>query len=156
MKAAEIFKASRFLSVTLVISIALNLLLAGFIAGRNMGFHPPPRPMPSNLAWLMRESPEPTKEKIRTLLTETRKENQGLRSELFKAQKNFYELLGKENLTEEELINSLTRLREKTSVFQASMHKQMARILVDLPLEERTNLLNNLERRKRDHGFPPP
>lgn len=154
MNLIEGFKKNRIIGVLLIVSLALNLLFIGAIAGRVM-MRPPPRPLPSNLEWLVHALPDETRQKFRTEMVEHRQEIRQLRRDMFKAQRRFNQALADEELDEANLRDSLKGIRNATSRFHEATHEQMIPILIELDAEDRQKALAGLKMNRRRSPHPP-
>ena len=90
----------RALIALVVVSIALNLLLAGLIGGhmRREGRHSPPP-----LAWAFKEVPKGVRDEARPILRKHSREVLAARRDVRQSERALRKLLQSENLTREEL-----------------------------------------------------
>lgn len=147
----EGLKKHKVAGIFLFLSLALNLLLVGILAGRLMTHHPPPRPLPSDLNWLTNDISMESRRKLKTKMAKHRGETRSLRHSMFEAQKSFNQLLQNEDLDEARLKEALSRIRDTSSQFQTAMHEQMIPLLIEMDVEDRKNALKML----RMHRRPP-
>lgn len=152
----EGLKKHKVAGILLFLSLALNLLLVGVLAGRMMTHHPPPRPLPSDLNWLTNDISMESRRKLKTEMAKHRGETRSLRHSMFEAQKKFNQLLQDENLDETRLKEALSRIRDTSSQFQAAIHDQMIPLLIEMDVEDRKNALKMLRmhRRPPSHSLP--
>lgn len=154
MKIVEIVKGNKILVLLLVLSLAVNILFIGAMAGRLM-MRPPPRPMPPGLDWLVKGMPLEKREIIRANLSSHKAQTRGLRREMFRAQRQFNKLITQEELDETEIRDALTHLRESSSNFQSAIHDKMISILLDLDVEDRQKALIYMREHRRDRPHSP-
>ena len=141
---------TRWLTLLLLISLGINLLLAGTYAGWVMSkekmLHIPPE-----FGWMMKEmKSEATREEIHPLLTTHIKQIRPIRREIGIAQRNFNKLLVEPKLDEEAMAESLRRLRDSSSQYQVEMHKMMLQILSSLTVEERNKISHYLKKHSKE------
>lgn len=136
----------RLMIITLVCSLAINLLLVGGIIGR-LAFGPPPPPMPTHLGWLVRSLDKQTREQLRPELMAHARKVRPLRREMRSAQKEFESAMLSPTLDEKRLDASLTELRNASEAYQQSMHEEMVSILKKMNPEERKRVVQFLQRR---------
>ena len=143
----------RLLIISLVCSLAINLLLVGGIIGR-LAFGPPPPPMPMHLGWLVRSLDKDTREKLRPELLEHARKVRPLRHEMRNAQEQFEAAMASPTLDEKRLDASLTQLRDASDAYQQSMHEEMVSILKRMNPEERKRVVEFLQHRgdRMHHG----
>ena len=146
---------TRIISISLVFSVALNLLFVGALVGRFM-HGAPGRPMSSHLGWVLRDLDEEARDKIRPVLENQAETIRPLRREMWQAQKEFRNLLVEESFDEGALEESLSHLRHASEQYQSGMHHQMLMVLKDLEPEQRRRVARFLMRprpegRGRDH-----
>ncbi len=141
---------TRWLTLLLLVSLGINLLLAGAYAGwvmsRGKMLHIPPE-----FGWMIREmKSEATREEIHPLLTKHNKQMRPIRREIGIAQRNFNKLLVEPELDEEAMAESLRRLRDASSQYQVEMHKMMLQILSTLNVEERNKISHYLQKHSKE------
>jgi uncharacterized membrane protein len=136
---------SRIISISLVFSVALNLLFVGAVVGRFM-HGAPPRPMSSHLGGVLRDLDDEARDKIRPVLENQAETIRPLRREMRQAQKEFRKLLVEESFDEGALEESLSQLRHASEEYQSGMHHQMLLVLKDLEPEQRRRVARLLMR----------
>lgn len=147
---------SRLLNITLVCSLAINLLLVGGIIGR-IAFGPPHhRPMPNHLGWMVRTLDKDTRKALRPDLEAHARQVAPLRREMRAARQDFENLLTQPQLDRQRLENALSRLRKASDAYQQSMHEEMVVILEKMTPEERHRFVRFLNRRPDMRREPPP
>ena len=118
----------------IVVSIALNLLLAGLIGGHMLreGRHSPPP-----LAWAFKEVPQGVREKVRPLLRERAREVMTARRDVRQSEHALRKLLQSENLTREELEVGLADMRQSTNGYHELIHEVGIDVLLSLDAKQR-------------------
>ena len=117
-----------------VVSIALNLLLAGLIGGHILreGRHSPPP-----LAWAFKEVPPSIREKVRPMLREHGREVMAARRDVRQPERALRRLLQSETLTREELEGGLASMRQSTTDYHELVHEIGIDVLLSLDAKER-------------------
>ena len=117
-----------------VVSIALNLLLAGLIGGHILreGRHSPPP-----LAWAFKEVPPSIREKVRPMLREHGREVMAARRDVRQSERALRRLLQSETLTREELEGGLASMRQSTTDYHELVHEIGIDVLLSLDAKER-------------------
>ena len=118
----------------IVVSIALNLLLAGLIGGHMLrkGQHSPPP-----LAWAFEDMPKAVREKARPILREHLREVIAARRGVRQSEHALRKLLQSENLTREELEIGLADMRRSTAVYHELIHEVGIDVLLSLDTKQR-------------------
>ena len=140
---------SRIIGISLVFSVALNLLFVGAVVGRFM-HGAPPRPMSSHLGGVLRDLDDEARDKIRPVLENQAETIRPLRREMRQAQKEFRKLLVEESFDEGALEESLSQLRHASEEYQSGMHHQMLLVLKDLEPEQRRKVARFLMRQRTE------
>ena len=117
-----------------VVSIALNLLLAGLIGGHLLrgGRHGPPP-----LAWAFKEVPAGVREKARPILREHLHEVIAARRDVRQSERALRQLLQSKTLTREELEFGLSNMRQSSADYQKLIHEVGVDVLLSLDPEQR-------------------
>ena len=117
-----------------VVSIALNLLLAGLIGGHMLreGQHSPPP-----LAWAFKDVPKGVREKARPILREHSREVTAARRDVRQSERALRKLLQSENLTREELEVGLANMRRSTADYHELIHEVGIEVLLSLDAKQR-------------------
>ena len=117
-----------------VVSIALNLLLAGLIGGHMLreGRHGPPP-----LAWAFKEVPDGVREKVRPILTKHSREVMAARRDVRQSEHALRKLLKSETLTREEFEVVLADMRKSSANYQMLIHEVGMDVLLSLDAKER-------------------
>ena len=117
-----------------VVSIALNLLLAGLIGGHMLreGRHSPPP-----LAWAFKEVPKAVREKAIPILREHSREVIAARRDVRQSERALRRLLQSETLTREELKVGLAEMRRSTANYHELIHEVGIDVLLSLDAKQR-------------------
>ena len=148
------------LAVTLAVSVALNLALIGFLAGRFLAPDAPLMRLDPGLQMLqaVRHFPEQRREALRPLVKGERGEwLRGLR-DIRAAQRAVNDALRAEPFSPEALTDALARFRGALDRGQAEGHKRLVRLAAELTPAERAELAERLKPRaaRRRPPVPPP
>lgn len=137
---------SRWLTVALLASLAVNLLVVGVFVGRVISGGPGPERMPSNLGWMVRHLDEPTRESLRSEMMEHNKRVGPLRRQMRDAQRTFNRQLLDSTIDTEAMSQSLTELRRTSDEYQTEMHEMMLLIVPKLDEQQRRRVLSTIRR----------
>jgi uncharacterized membrane protein len=151
------------LVIALLLSAALNLLIAGVLLGRwTRGEAPQPPP----LQWTARDLAPETRQQVRDRLQERMTDVRPLRAEMREASAAVRRAAVAEPFDASALRQALAELRRIQQQYQGVMHDSVVDIAAELPREQRLALLRQaLERggrgdrgdsRERPQGPRPP
>ena len=132
-----------------VVSIALNLLLAGLIGGHMLreGRHSPPP-----LAWAFKDVPKAVRDKVRPMLREHSREVMAARLDVRQSERALRKLLQTETLTREELEAGLVAMRQSTADYHELVHAIGIDVLLSLDSKERMRAAPYLFRQPDRNG----
>ena len=147
----------RFMSWVLVLSLGINLLVAGGITSRILS-RPDGRPIPPNLSWIMNSLDDEVAEaKIRPQMEEFGRIMWPLRGAMFRAQRHVNELMIEEPMDRGAIAAAFDELRQASLEYQETTHQQTIAIFALLTPEQRrqamsfmTNRRNPMDGRSRD------
>jgi uncharacterized membrane protein len=153
---------SRWIKITLAISLTINFLLIGAILGRISSGVPLSRPFPPELGWVLRSLEPDARQSLRPRLKEHARNSKPVRRQLRESQQAVNELLLQDPLDKTTLASSMTELRKYSSESQREMHASLIDIMSELDLEQRVQVMKFLNRnwrdemrgRRRDHRPP--
>jgi uncharacterized membrane protein len=153
-------KPRSWLVVSLIISLAINLLFIGVLAGK-LASRPHSGPMPRHLGWMLRDLDPSIRQQLRPQMQAHAEQVRPLRLSLRQAQRNLRSVLATDPLDEDGLAAALSQLQKASSGLQLSMHKEMITLAKQLGPEQRTRIahfLRSPERgeRHRPDGGPQP
>lgn len=139
---------SKLLLLTLFASLIINLFLLGGIAYRVTSFREfGPRPVPTNLSWIVRDLSEARRNELAPLLEQNRSDSAVVRREMFNAQRSVNELMASPDFNAMELEEAFSQLRELGLRYQELSHQQFLEILNQLTTEERLAVRDFIQRR---------
>lgn len=131
---------SKLVLPALVVSLGINLLVAGVLLGRALNPAVPPPPM----AWAVRDLDEQTARRLRPMLRERMGEVRPLRSEMRNAMRDFAEVVEREPFDAQAAARALATLRTGSARYQEVLHRNMLSILEGLAPEERLAVVRML------------
>ena len=139
------------LLVALLLSVAVNLLVAGVFIGRHgAGAREAPP-----AAWAARELPAEARLLVRERMRDQIESVRPLRLELREARLAIREAITAENYDPQALKDALARLRAIDGRYKGLLHDSVAEIAAELPREQRIALLRAAMRRNEPGGPPP-
>ena len=149
-------RSRRWVLPLLIVSLGLNLLFIGLVAGRMWAGFDGPRGAPHRIVTravekFYGELPDSKKQRADELLQRQRKNNKALRGDLRKARKEAKDAALATTYDEEKLAAALARLREIRTSQHKAMHAMMLELLTDLSLEERKILIRYIRAEFRPH-----
>lgn len=147
-------RSARWLVAGLVISLAINLLLVGFLAGRWLqAAGPPPGHDPALLLWpAVKGLPAAEREALRPVLRKSLRESREHVRTIRRAQRSVQESLRSEPFVANELARALDELRRALNDSQAARHATLVKVATELSPDERRRLAAGMAA----HGRPPP
>lgn len=156
------------LTICLVISVAINLALAGYLVGARMHAAPVLDPTRSFKHWTQ-TLPEERRRELRKLQREQRREGRGALRELLQHNDSMRSAIAAQPFSEEQLRSALADLRTHASAAQTRSHEAFIELVAELTPDERQQLARDLGNprelrrlrglhRQRPHGplHPPP
>ncbi len=125
--------------VALVVSVCLNVFVAGLIAGRATGIRPGPDRAASGggLERFMATVPAEARPVIRRALRENRGGLQGMVAEVRAARQDAAAIVAREPFDEAAFEAAMAAVRARSEALQATVHGVIAEALADLPPEVR-------------------
>lgn len=144
------FRDPKMLSGALVVSLSVNLFIAGFFAARLFKQAPEPRPFP--VAALTRMSdflPEQRRAEIREEMIETRARIAESMAKMRAANFNLAELLGSELYDNDELEEALNEVRALNSETQRAVHDFVITVAPRISPEDRRKMMMRWSMRHR-------
>jgi uncharacterized membrane protein len=117
-----------------VVSVALNLLLAGVIGGHvllRQGKSVQP------LAWALREIPPNIREQVRPIVREHLREMTTVKRDVRRSERRLRELVESEALNREDLQQALTEMRASAARYHEVIHAVGLDVLLSLEVDER-------------------
>lgn len=152
-------RGRRWVLPLLIVSLGLNLLFVGLVAGRMWAHLDGPRGEPHRIVTravkkFSGELPEAKKKRADELLQRQRERNKAVKAELRKARKEAREAALATTYDEEKLAAALARFREIRTGQHEAMHEMVLDLLKDLSLEERKILMRYIRAEFRPHRRP--
>ena len=133
----------------LLLSLAINLLLIGSLAGDWVsGAQRPPPPM----QWATTDLDETTRARVRQILEEQRPAAQTLRHDLRAIDQQLMAVIRASTLDPEALNKTLSDLRRTNGEYQALLHASLESVLPTLTPPQRVDVVRRL---LRGHSGPP-
>lgn len=140
--------SNKWLVAALIISLAANLALAGFVAGRLSGSGPVPAFDPSlALFRMLRDLPEERREQLRPSLHEHFRSMRGDLRDLRRAQRRIDSALTAGQFDAEALSAALDDFRRALLDNQRDNHAMLVRVASTMSVEERVLLKESMTRR---------
>ena len=142
---------NRWLVLALLVSLAINLLIAGVVIGRHLDGGAPSR---MHFEWLMQDLDDATRSKMRKNMHEQMKNTRPHRHDLRQAQRALHEAILTEPFEEDRVKAAMAEVRAASARLQQTMHDQMIQILSEMSAEDRTKVFSILSRmERRRHGL---
>ena len=151
-------QTSKWLTIALALSVAINLALVGFLAGRaglRPGMAMPPDPSLGAFR-VLRQIPESRRDALRPLL---REQLEAVRPDLRRlrgAQADIRSALDAEPYDAQALDAALAEFRQALAASQKHSHEALERLAAHMTREERRQLLAAMDHGPRVHRPPPP
>jgi uncharacterized membrane protein len=140
----------RTLGALLLLSLALNLFLAGVIGGRLMQPHGPERGFESTLQRLPEEQRASVREHLRAAAPEMRTHRRAMRA----IHRRLLEALASTEPDRALLEEELAAIRRHAGAMQEALHRSFLDAVLDMPPEARGVILEAMLRRTQ--GMPAP
>lgn len=146
----------RWIWPVLVVSLGLNLLFIGLVAGRMWARIDGPPGAPHRILGQAVENfsvelPDTKKQRANALLEKQREGSRALKRQLREARREAKDAALAVTYDEKKLAEALTRLREIRNSQHQAMHEMVLELLKDLTLEERKVLLRYVRAAFRPH-----
>ena len=107
---------SRWVVVSLLLSVALNLLLLGVIIGRSVYKKPIIKPLPTHLGWMIQHLDSASLNSLRSQIEAHSRRVVPIRQEMRRQQKEFNRLLLQPNPNNKALAQTLSKLRNHSEL----------------------------------------
>jgi uncharacterized membrane protein len=135
----------------LLMSLAVNLLIAGFFIGNHRGARPEPPPM----AWATEQLSPETQRRLRGQMRAQLSEVRPLREDMRKAQAAVRKAVAAEDYDPQVLALALEKSREVSERYQALIHKNLVEVSAELPKDQRIALARAALQRGQSAKMPP-
>ncbi|MFK7828287.1 MAG: periplasmic heavy metal sensor [Congregibacter sp.] len=126
-----------FLVLALLVSLALNLLIAGVVIGRS-GKSPEGAPL---VAWATKELKPETRRLVRTHMRDQLPQARQIRRDMQQASRALRRAIGTQEYQAEALSEALEDWRNASLRYQQFLHDNLVTIAADLPQADRVALL---------------
>ena len=143
----------RWLILGLIVSVAINLGLAGFVAGQMSRPGPVPAVLDPSLSLfrVLREMPEPRREAFRPTVREHFRSLRGDIRRMRAAQRGIDQALSTEPFDAEDLAGALGEFRSALLDGQEDNHEVLVQVARQMTSEERRMLLEAMKRPRHEH-----
>ncbi len=146
----------RFFALVLLISLGLNLFLAGILIGKHIGTlsepkfdHRPPPPKPAKLRWMIQSLPAESREKIRPLMREYRQLIEPQLRSVRQARRVVHQQLTAPDFNAKALSEALAKLSKERAEADKIKNSVLVNIASQLGEEDRHRLSEATRKRKR-------
>lgn len=145
-----------WLVIGLIVSLAVNLALAGFVVGQMSRPGPVPAALDPSLSLfrVLREMPEPRRESFRSTVKEHFRTLRGDIRRIRAAQRGIEQALAREPFEAEALETALAAFRVALLNGQEDNHEVLVEVATQMTAEERQVLLSAMKRPRHDHRRP--
>lgn len=125
------------LMLALLLSVAINLLVAGVVIGRGTLPKPPPGPPP--MEWVARDLNPETQRKMMRALRSRQSEFRPLREDMRLATMGVRKAISasEDDYDPARLDEALANMRDVTLRYQELIHRSLVEVTADMPREER-------------------
>lgn len=137
--------------ITLIISITLNLLVAGAVIGHFLRGGPEPR-FPGYLGRVMENIDPEQRAAMKDQFQSFRREGRELHKAMRQQQRALTQAILEEPFDEDSARAGFEKLRQTSNAVQTQMQEQMISVMKNLGPEERARLIRRLHREHRDPG----
>lgn len=141
------------LILALLLSLGLNLLVAGVLLGHALDARRRPEAPP--MAWAARELPVQLRRDIRAQLRARAPQARALRQELRRAALALRRAAAAEPLDREALAAALQRMRRARGAYESFTHERLLEIVAGLPRKQRLAVLREVLQRRAGRDGPP-
>lgn len=141
---------NRLILIALLISLALNLMIAGFVVGKHRGAPGEPPPM----AWAVAQLSPETQQRVRAQMRAQLPQVRPLRKELRDAHLAVREAVAADDYDAQDLAQALEASRVAGERYQALIHKNLVAVSAQLPKEQRIALVRAALQRGQNAKMP--
>jgi uncharacterized membrane protein len=145
--------SSRTTLIVLVISVTINLLVAGAIIGHLLKGGPAPR-FPNHLGQVLEDIDPQQQANMKQQFRKFRRDGRDLHQTMRQQQRSLSTIILQDPFNEEATRVGFEKLRVTGNNVQAHMHDQMILAMKNLSAEDRTKLIRRLLRSRRGEGPP--
>ena len=137
---------SRWVVVSLLLSVALNLLLLGVFIGSSVYKKPIIKPLPTHLGWMIQHLDSASLNSLRPQIEAHSRRVAPIRQEMRQQQKEFNRLLLQPNPNNKALAQTLSQLRDHSDEYQQEMHSMILKLIPKLSEDQRLKVISMLRR----------
>ena len=137
---------SRWVIVSLLLSVALNLLLLGVFIGSSVYKKPIIKPLPTHLGWMIQHLDSASLNSLRPQIEAHSRRVAPIRQEMRRQQKEFNRLLLQPNPNNKALAQTLSQLRDHSDEYQQEMHSMILKLIPKLSEDQRLKVISMLRR----------
>ena len=137
---------SRLVIVSLLLSVALNLLLLGVFIGSSVYKKPIIKPLPTHLGWMIQHLDSASLNSLRPQIEAHSRRVAPIRQEMRRQQKEFNRLLLQPNPNNKALAQTLSQLRDHSDEYQQEMHSMILKLIPKLSEDQRLKVISMLRR----------
>ena len=138
------------LILALVLSVAINLLMVGFVAGKFGGG----RMMHGHSDWMTKHLSQAVRQNVKEKMRHYREEARPARGALRQARRELRNLVAGQPFDAQAVRAALANLRAASQTYQRIRHEHIVQLLEDLPPEERPAVYRFLHRHERGKERP--
>ncbi|MFK8041883.1 periplasmic heavy metal sensor [Congregibacter sp.] len=142
---------NNYIVIALLVSLAANLLIVGFMVGKNRNANRAPPPM----AWMAEQLSPETQRRVRGQMRSQLSEVRPLREDMRKAQAAVRKAVSAEDFDSQALERALQQSRAVSGRYQALIHENLAAVAAELPKEQRIALVRAVLQRGQNAKKPP-
>lgn len=135
------------MTFVLIVSLGFNLLIIGGITARVLS-RPDGRPIPPNLAWVVRNLDQETANSLRPTLEEFGAAARPLRVTMFREQRHINQLIAQEPMQKEAIAQAFNQLRQAGLEYQEMSHNQTISLFERLTPEQRIAAMSFMNDRR--------
>lgn len=141
---------NRLILIAMLTSLAVNLLIVGFVVGKKRGFGGERPPM----AWAVEHLSPETQRRVRGQMRAQLSEVRPLRKDMREAHAAVRRAVAAEDYDPQVLALALEKSREVTERYQALIHKNLVEVSAELPKEQRIALARAALQRGQNTKMP--
>ena len=136
------------LLITLIISVTLNLLVAGAVIGHFLKGGPEPR-FPGHLGQVLESIDPAQREALQAQIADFRQDGRKLHREMRQQQRELTSIILQQPFDEASAREGFAQLRQRGAAIQTQMHEQMIAVMSKLDPEQRARLIKRLNKGER-------
>jgi len=138
---------TRLLVTGLVLSVALNMFLAGMMGARMLNRAEGP-PAPTSLGWMLSDLDSVTRQSLQPDLQAYGEALRPLRVGMFRAQREVNRLMASDPMDRDAVMAAFRELRRANMAYQELSHEQIAAVISQLTPQQRERALRFMSGRR--------